>query len=165
VATNRYDESHKGNPGSVDEIDHAKGATNNDNLEGDGPDNQRFEPGSVNVVSDLWEGSGGYGTEVTELTPCNGYLYFRAWERSWGGTSEGRGLYRYVVLHGGSDSNPSPVEKLVEGELTYLTCFNNELYYFKAPPDASYSDPWWLAKFDGEETILYDTGENYYHMG
>lgn len=115
--------------------------------------------GRIDMVTD--SSKGWDSPDPTELTPCGGYLYFRGLKSGWGGFSDPV-LYRYdgTVITGGYDSDPSSIEEVAEGEHRYLTCFKNDLYYFKEPGSDS-SATWQLAKFDGKETVLYDTEEDY----
>ena len=101
-------------------------------------------------------------SDPTELTPCGGYLYFQGMKSGWGGFGDPL-LYRYdgTVVNGGFDSDPSSIEEVAEGEHRYLTCFKNELYYFKKTDTGTFSGIWQFAKFDGQETILYDTEDDY----
>ena len=142
----------------------ACGIINGDTSEEIGSDEQHLEPGSVSMVADIWEGS--YSSNPAELTPCSGFLYFQGKKESSGWGDYGQpALYRYgsdVKGNFGSDSDSLFIEEVSEGTYQYLTCFNDELYYFKAPDASRYSDPWSFAKFDGKETVLYDTGENYH---
>ena len=121
--------------------------------------------GRIDLVTDRsnipWNGYLSDSSDPTELTPCGGYLYFQGLKSASYGFYDPV-LYRYdgTVVTGGFGSDPSSIEEVAEGEHRYLTCFNNELYYFKEPGSDS-SATWQLAKFDGKETVLFDTEDDY----